>query len=197
MAVADHRSIDHHRGRSPVAVFRSLRTSRQRAQGHRPLLNGKDDARLCAAPANIALHGGDNRILARVWILPKQPKRGHNHARRTVAALHRVGIKKGLLERVQLPLRRQAFDRAYRAAKRGTQGRDARPRRLAVDQNGAGPAGALTAADLAARQAEIFAQDIKEWAITCDVNHMRRAIHDQRGQLGHGKPSTECTPVCV
>jgi hypothetical protein len=141
-----------------------LHTSRQRAQGQRGLLNGTDDARICAAPAYIPLHGSDYRILARVWILSEQPKRGHNHTWRTVAALHCVGIKKGLLKRVQLPMRRQAFDRAHRATKRGSNGRNARSCRHAVDKHSAGAAGTLPAANLAASQAEVVAQDIEEWA---------------------------------
>ena len=126
---------------------------------------GGDDARVGAAAADVAVHAADDLVARRLGVLGQQRDRGHDHARRAVAALHarrRRGTPPGAGAASR---RREALDGADRLARRRPPTRVLHDRTaLAVDEDGAGAAPALAAAVLAAGQAEVVAQDAEQRA---------------------------------
>src|SRR5262249_47539778 len=107
--------------------------------------------------------------------------------RSAITALHRAALEKGFLQRVQLAVALEPFDRgdffSFAVAKRC----DARAGRLAVDEHSARAAASLAASILAAGEIELVAEDAQEAAFGigldaafCSVDQkFGAACHDQ------------------
>src|SRR4030095_6232058 len=80
----------------------------------------------------------------------QQTNGSDHHACRAVAALERLGLEKGLLDRMKPATLRQSLDRRHTFAGDGFDGVDARPPHLPVHQDGARAALTLAAAILRA-----------------------------------------------
>src|SRR5262249_38460615 len=88
--------------------------------------------------------------------------RGEHEPRGAEPALRRVVILEGLLHRREALGLAQALYRRDLGAVDGRDRRQARPARLAVDEDGAGPAAALLAPGLGARDVELVAEHPQE-----------------------------------
>src|SRR2546428_8898964 len=91
---------------SPIHVFVSV-TAISAPHG----LDGLDDVLVAGAAAEVALERLPHLVLARRGILLEQGHGGEHHPRGAEAALQRVLLVEGLLDRVQLPVLREALDR--------------------------------------------------------------------------------------
>ena len=109
-----------------------------------------------AARISVAHRGG---------VLRQQGLRGHQDARRAVAALGGAEIGERGLQRVELVALLQALDGLDRPPLHLGGERQAGEHRLAVDQHGAGAAFAELAAVLRAGQAELLAQHLEQGVV--------------------------------
>ena len=109
-------------------------------------------------------------------VFVQQRQRGHDHARRAVAALQCAHVPERLLQRVQLAVAREALDGRDLLAGEVADFPLARARRLAIDQDGAGAALAFAAAVLAAGQIEIVAQHAEQRALGVRLDRHGAAI---------------------
>src|SRR5207244_494744 len=87
---------------------------------------------------------------------------GHDEARRAEAALCGVVLVERGLHGREVVCRAQAFERFDRGTVDGRERQEARPSRLAVDQDRAGTAPALVAAGLGTRDVELLTQGGEE-----------------------------------
>ena len=123
--------------------------------------DGVDDLDIAGAAAVVIADGKADLLVRRIRDLIQQALGAQHHARNTEAALHRAGLAEG--EGIGRFLKiRQALDRqhvlavqAFGIGNTGTAG-------LALDQNGAGAAGALAASVLDGREAQLVAQIAQE-----------------------------------
>ena len=100
-----------------------------------------------------------------VGIGVEQRVRGEDHCRRAVAALHPVRLAEGVLHGDNSPGPGvEPSMVVMRVAVRLHREHQARAHRLAVEQNGAGAADAVLAADMRAVEAEMVAQAIEQRA---------------------------------
>src|SRR6185437_10574763 len=120
-------------------------------------VHGPPDPRVAAAPADVPSQGRVDRGVVRPGITVKQRDGRQDHSRGAVAALGGSLFGERTLHRMQHPPRANSLDGRDRAADLGR--RDlAGSGRLAVDQYGAGAAGALTTARLGTGQAELITE---------------------------------------
>ncbi len=109
-----------------------------------------------------------------------QPRRSrHDHPGRAEPALDGIGRREGLLQRVRTLGAAQPFDRQNALPGQPARGRPARPRRLPVDHDDAGPARAVVAALLRSGQPEALAEQLEQPPMGRDVEAARRAVHLQ------------------
>src|SRR5882757_3063392 len=115
------------------------------------------DALVTAAAADIARHGFADLVVGGLWIFHQQRGGLHDLAGLAVAALRDVDLAPGLLHRV-IAAGMQPFDGGDLAvADVGHRG-DAGAHRLLADQNRAGAAQRLAAAELGAGQSDFVAE---------------------------------------
>src|ERR1700682_1603319 len=86
------------------------------AQGGRPVLNGFDDVDVARTPTQVARDTPPDLRLGRVGQPGQQGLRAEQHARRAESALQAVFLDETLLQRVQLAVVLQTFDRFDLAA---------------------------------------------------------------------------------
>src|SRR5712692_1304321 len=99
-------------GASGMGVTQLLRTHRGlAAQLRRPVLNGFDDVDVAGAAAQIARDPPTDLLLGRIGVGSEQRFRAEEHARRAESALQAVLLEETLLQRVELTVLLQAFDR--------------------------------------------------------------------------------------
>src|SRR6266850_1219071 len=125
-------------------------------------LHRLDDVHVARTPAEVAFQASPDLILRRVRVLIEEIRGGHDHAGRAVAALESVLVPEGLLQRMQLSIRRHAFDRGEAVAFRLDGEHRAALDGLPVDQDGASAALAGVAPDVSAREADHIAQVVHE-----------------------------------
>src|SRR5712692_7721923 len=111
------------------------------------------------APAKVPIHLLDDRVAGGVRLLLEQGPGVHDHARRAVAALESAMLHEGLLQRVQLSVAFEAFDRHDVLPLHAGEVDLTGAHRLAVDADGARAADAFTAAVFRAGEIEIAAED--------------------------------------
>ena len=114
---------------------------------------------------------------------------------RAVAALERFDLEERLLHGMQADRRfaRGAFDRRDRLRADAADARDARARACAVEQHGAGAALPFAAAEAAAGQAEIVAEDRQQAVARLGVNLAVLAI-DAQNVTSHERILTRLRP---
>ena len=117
---------------------------------------------VAGAAAEVARDGGADLQLCRVGIAVQQGLGAQDKARRAEAALQRVVIDDGLLQRVQDAALGQPLDRRHPFARDGQGQHQAGIDRLAVHDDGAGTALADTAALFCPRQVTDIPQDIEK-----------------------------------
>ena len=124
--------------------------------------HGVDDLDVAGAPADVARERFLDRL--RVVGAPAADVRlgRDHHPRGAEAALRGVVVRERLLHGRQRLRRPEPFDRGHLGAGDRADGREARPARLAVDEDGAGAAASLLAAGLRARDRELLAEDVEQ-----------------------------------
>src|SRR5712691_1366690 len=150
---------------------------------------GVHDALVAGAAAQIARDGDAHLLLGRIGIVAQELEQSREHAGRAEAALQAVIVAERLLQRMQLLVaRRDALDGEDVVAVRLHREHQAGARRIAVEQDGAGAAHAVLAAEMGAGQAEIVADEIRQRDADLDLLLVPLAVDGQRDgslQLGH------------
>src|SRR5712672_866636 len=121
-----------------------------------------DDRLIAGAAAVISGKMLADFLAVRFALLLQQILRGHQHARRAVAALKGVAVTKGSLEIGDLTAVGQSLDGFDRCAMRLHREHQAGAHDLAIDTHGAGPANTVLAADMGTGQFQMLAQKIRE-----------------------------------
>src|SRR5919109_1713592 len=130
------------------------------ASPHRRLVDGLDDVLVAGAAADVALEPVPDLGLGQpVAVRTEELDAGHDHPRRAEAALERVALPEGLLERMQLAVPRQALDRRDLAAVGLDREHGARLHREPVEVDRAGAAEGRVAADLRPGQPKVVAEE--------------------------------------
>ena len=111
-------------------------------------LNRLDDSSVAGAAAEVAFERVFDLLVAGMGIGIKQGFGGHDHPRRTEAALHRPVLNEGLLQRMQLAILGQPLNGFHPRSIGATGLEDAGAYCLAIHDDRAGPAVALAAAIL-------------------------------------------------
>src|SRR6185503_10862495 len=125
-------------------------------------LDGLDDVVVPRAPAEVPLERLADLLVGRIRVPLEDLRGGHDHPGRAVAALERVVLVERTLERVQLSVFGEAFDRLDLAAV-GLEGEDrAGLDRAAVEPDSAGAAARRVATDVRPCQAELVAKEMDE-----------------------------------
>ena len=156
--------------------------------GHRLGAGGDrvDDVLVAGAAAEIAFELFADDVVGEVVALAMdQIDRGHDHAGGAEAALQAVMLAEGFLHRMQRrAVGGQALDGLDLVAVGHDRERGAGLHRLAVEMHDAGAALRGVAADMGARQPQIFAQELDQQGAGVDIGVDGVAVHDQ-GNLGH------------
>src|SRR6267378_550722 len=142
------------------------------------LLDGVDDGLVAGAAAVVAREMDFYLSPGNPFLLSDQILRRHQHARRAEAALQRVLLMKGLLQRLQLAGIRKALDGVHLAAVRLHGEHQAAAHDIAVDPHGACAAHPVLAADMRAREAQLIAQEVDEVLPRRNTAAYPRAVHD-------------------
>src|ERR671925_612842 len=125
---------------------------------HRRRADGLDDVLVAGAAAEVALEPApDLRLGEPVAVRAEELDAAHDHARRAEAALERVVLPEGLLERMELAALREALDRRDLAAVGLDGEHGARLHRVPVEVDRAGAAEGRVAADLRPGKPEVVA----------------------------------------
>src|SRR5207248_4217143 len=149
-----------------------------------------DDIGVAGAAADIA---GEplTDLTFRSRALPQdQIARGDQHCRSAVAALQRVMLVKTPTQRIDHAVARKAFDRRDLALVAGDREQQARARRLAVDEDGAGAADTMFAAQMSAGQIAPLAQKIRE-------RQSRRHVIRDMGTVDLQADRSHCSTCCT
>ena len=156
-----------------------------------PACTAADDARIGAAPADVAIHEARDVLIGGIRVSAQQADRGHDHAGRAVAALERFGFEERFLHRVQ-PL----------AVGDGFDGRDRLPRSSAPTRVHERRRPGCRARTVQApqcpspqpnlpRQLEVVAQDRQQAVVGLPLDLVCSAVHPKE----NSSPSGESTPV--
>src|SRR5581483_6013771 len=146
----------------------------------RDLLDGRPDAEVRTAPAQVATHRFVDVGVRRVRVLVEERDSLHD-----LAALGYVVVDPGLLDRVQLVALGQSLDGRDVVPGDGAHGRDARALRHTVDVARAGAAEAHATAVLQAVNVEAVTKNPEEFLVVVGVDGDRVAVECE-GDVGHG-----------
>src|SRR6185437_13349292 len=122
----------------------------------------RDDLHVAGAAAVVAAERVLDLVRPDEPLALDQRMRREDEAGGAEPALRGVVILKGLLNRREALGLAEALDRGDLGAVDRRDRGQARPARLAVDEDGAGPAAALLAAGLRARDPELLTQDVEQ-----------------------------------
>jgi len=141
-----------------------------------------------ATAAKIVAQRIQRLFLGGMGIALQQRLGGHDHAAQTIAALRGLLTDKGILHRIGIVARAEAFE-GYDVASDTARDRDhASPRRHLIDQHGAGAAFAKTAAEFGAVQFKIIAQHVEQGGVRRGANVVDPAVHPEADRgLRHEK----------
>jgi len=109
-------------------------------------------------------------------IAVEQVGRRHDHAARAIAALSRLLIDEGLLQRVRLVERAEPFERGHLVSLDRAYRRHAGASSRAVDQHRAGAALRQAAAVFGAIELEIVAQHVEQRRVRLGIDRARRPL---------------------
>src|SRR5437588_2818677 len=164
--------------RAPERIASGTVDRRTKSNGcMRRLPNGRDDALVGAAAADVAAHPVAYLLIARRVPFLEQRDRGADLSRRAVAALEAVVADERGLHRMELAIARQPFD-----------GHDLLPTvhdgegeagvvTPSVDEHGARAARPLVASFLGAGEVEVLAQRVEERGARVEAQFVRFTIH--------------------
>ena len=166
--------------RSPILPFSCL---------HFPVLifpfgcqrDSGDDAAVASAAAQVTREAVLDFLFARAWIRREEISRRDDHPGNAEPALHRSSIDKRLLERIQLPVTGEPFDRRNGFAIALHRKHQARIDRTAVQEHGAGAAFTFGAALLRPGKRQLIADDVEQAVMWRDVDLVRRAVDGKAG----------------
>src|SRR5437763_4408040 len=147
------------------------------ASPHRRRVDGLDDVLVAGAAADVALEPAPDLCLGEpVAIRAEELDAGHDHPRGAEAALERVVLPEGLLERMELAALRETLDRRHLVAVGldGEQG--ARLHRVPVEVDRAGAAEGRVAADLRPGEPEVVAEEVDEQRPRLDLRLVPDAV---------------------
>src|SRR5215470_3548461 len=173
------------RSRLPVrASCPCFHVSRRRA-------DGLDDVFVAGAAAEVRGNDIDQFLAVEVRTFLQNTDREHQKARRTEAALQGVVPHERFLHRVQPFTLLQSFDGADAVTFRLHSEHQAGAYRFAIDENCAGAADAVLAADMRADLTAIVADNIDERATWLDGHRVVLAVDGEsdRSALAHSAPS--------
>jgi hypothetical protein len=128
-------------------------------------LDGPDDTVVASAAAQVSLKCLDNGLFRRFRIFFEQGISLQDHSGSAVSALKRALFEEGLLERMELTIFFESFNGNDAFSCREAQWELAGKDRLAVDEDGAGPAKSFSAAGFRAGVFEVCAKDPEEHAV--------------------------------
>src|SRR5215204_4561797 len=126
------------------------------------LFDRLDDVHVPGTAADVPLDCLPNLVLAGARVGVEQVFRGHQHARRAVAALQRVGLTERLLERMQLAVAGETLNRLDRRPVGLDRKHHAALDGVAVVEDGTRAAVARVAADVCPGQIEVVADEVDE-----------------------------------
>ena len=141
------------------------------------LMNRLGDVDVTGASAQVAFEAMRDVGIGGLGAGAQQAHRGHDHARRAVAALQGVALGKGFLNRMGWPAwLRQAFDAGdvRTVCLQGQHG--AGLDRIAVKQDRAAAALAGVATHMGASEAELLSQDVDQQSPLVDLQAMGLTI---------------------
>src|SRR5512143_1448762 len=156
------------------------------------VLHRLDDVHVARAAAQVAGDGVADLVFRRLLAAFQQGVAGEHHAGRAEAALQAVLLHEPLLDRIERRVLFQALDGHHLAAVGLHRQHGTALHRLAVEQYGAGAAVAGVAADVGARHAQRFANEVHQQQAGLDLRRARRAVHGHR-DLVHGHD--HCPPA--
>jgi len=129
------------------------------------------DPRIGAAAAEVARHLMPDLLTRRLGVRGHERRGRDDLSRRAEPRLDGIGLHERLDERVIA----ETLDRRHLAVD-GVHERDARERRDAVDEDGAGAAVTLAARDLRPGQPDVLAQDLRERATDGGLDRVPTAV---------------------
>src|SRR5215217_3733800 len=146
-------------------------------------LDGAHYANIARAAAQVPAHENADLTLVRLGKAQHRVPRGDQHAGGAEAALQRV-LAGERVSKLNRHFVMQAFDRRdYSAVARDGIG-DAGARRRPVDQNGAGAAHPVLAAEMSAGEIAVLTDEIREMRTRLDLGLDRAAVYSH-GNAGH------------
>src|ERR687888_802740 len=161
------------------------------ASPHRRRVDGLDDVLVAGAAAEVALEPApDLRVGQPVAVRAEELDAGHDHPRRAEAALERVALPEGLLQRMELAALREALDRRDLAAVGLDREHGAGLHRVPVEMDRAGAAERRVAADLRPGEAEVVAEEVDEQRPRLDLRLVPDAVDGERNRYHQASSQT-------
>src|SRR5712671_7672004 len=155
-------------------------------------LDRAQDTVMRTAPADVVVERQRDLTARRRRVAVEERLGGDEDAGQAIAALARLLVEKGLLQRMR-PLRgAEPLDRQHSLADDGRDGPTAGFHRLALDQHHAGAALLETAAEFCAGEAEMVAQDVEQRRVRIGGDARRLAVHREGYRL-HPCPQARCS----
>src|SRR5437879_11463166 len=156
---------------SRASSLRRTRLPTCRGGGATGQLHRVDDVLVARAAAQVPAQRVTDLGFAGGCVVAQERDERHEDAGGAEAALQRVCLAEGALQRVELvrAARREALDRRERCAVRLHRKHQTGAHRLAVEQHGAGAAHAVLAADVGAGEPQVLAQEVAQEEPRLDV----------------------------
>src|SRR5882762_1534610 len=140
------------------------------------VLDSLADSHISAAPTDVPRHGGVDIAIGRVRVGGEQGGGGHDLAGLAVAALRHLQLDPGLLDLFAGGCGAYRLDRGDALAGRGSDRRQARAHRLAIEVDGARAAQAEAAAEFRAGHPEHIAKYPKQRRVVVDIDASNFAV---------------------
>src|SRR6267143_2603720 len=144
------------------------------------VLDSLADPDVRTAAADVPRHRGVDVTVARVRLGGEQRRRGHDLAGLAIAALRHLQLDPGLLDLFAGGCGAYGLDRGDALAGRGSDRRQARAHRLAIEVDGARAAQAEAAAEFRAGHAEHIAKHPEQRSVVVDIDASSFAVDCQR-----------------
>src|SRR6266705_1535370 len=144
------------------------------------VLDSLADSHISAAAADVPRHGGVDIAVGRVGVGREQRRRGHDLAGLAITALRHLQRDPGLLDLSAGGRGANGLDGGDALAGRGSDRRDARARRLAVEVHRARAAQRHAAAEFRAGHPEHVAQHPEQGRVVVDIDAAGFAVDCQR-----------------
>src|SRR4029079_13127085 len=159
--------------------------AQRRNVARRGLVNGLDDAVVAGAPTEGPPQPDPDLFVARVGVRPEERGRGDQHAGRAEAALDAELLEERALQRPDLLVSGEAFDRRDLPSHRLHREVRASVHRRTVEQHHAGAALGVVAAFLRSGEAELVAHRAQQTDVRIELHGVARAVDRQGGSDLH------------